>query len=275
MRGIDYGDGQPGRGVHAARERRCCPRPQRRSPPSRLVTRPPPPDPLHIQVATGGLYSRSWPSRSLVEPPVVLGLVVGLPIEMDEAPLYLFVLLDRNLERLANVVALPEGHILIEANVDLHQVAGPEVVSAHRVHRDDPFVVVGGDVGEGGDEGSVGRASCELLDLSLSGLHPARHDVHGDHPRAHRVHPPQRWHLRCQHHSDCRARVCDDIVHMVLRVGLNGPIVANRRKHTTAVDHEQKLGYDRHENDRVGGHGYIELTLAFGKDLDGLEHDLQ
>eukprot|EP00618_Florenciella_parvula_P008080 CAMPEP_0119477794 /NCGR_PEP_ID=MMETSP1344-20130328/7808_1 /TAXON_ID=236787 /ORGANISM="Florenciella parvula, Strain CCMP2471" /LENGTH=260 /DNA_ID=CAMNT_0007511881 /DNA_START=1347 /DNA_END=2130 /DNA_ORIENTATION=- len=186
---------------------------------------------------------------------------------MDEAPLYLFVLLDRNLERLANVVALPEGHILIEANVDLHQVAGPEVVSAHRVHRDDPFVVVGGDVGEGGDEGSVGRASCELLDLSLSGLHPARHDVHGDHPRAHRVHPPQRWHLRCQHHSDCRARVCDDIVHMVLRVGLNGPIVANRRKHPTAVDHEQKLGYDRHKNDRVGGHGYIELTLAFGKAL--------
>ena len=136
--------------------------------------------------------------------------------------------------------------------MDLHQVACPEVVRAHRVHRNDPLVVVGGDVGEGGDEGGVGGASRELkrgrerrggeeevvklsrrrpcydgdsrgsdgdsggvvvvavvaaaaainptthrsidpplscvphlLDLPLSSLYPARHDVHGDHPRAH------------------------------------------------------------------------------------------
>ena len=37
-------------------------------------------------------------NRLHFEPPVVLGLMLGLPIEVDEAPLYLLVLLDRAAE---------------------------------------------------------------------------------------------------------------------------------------------------------------------------------
>ena len=67
----------------------------------------PPPSALHAEL----------------EPPIVLGLVVRLPIQVNKAALNLLILLDRNLERLAYVVAFPECHALIKTNMDLDQVA--------------------------------------------------------------------------------------------------------------------------------------------------------
>ena len=73
---------------------------------------------------------------------LLLGPVTHLVVEVDESTLHLGELLEPLLQRLADVVALPQRHLLGQHDVDLDEEVVAEVEGAHRVDEQDLRVVV-------------------------------------------------------------------------------------------------------------------------------------
>lgn len=191
-------------------------------------------------------------------------------IQMDKGAVDARHTLEHILQTLAQVVAVPEGHALVEDDVDFDVELVARVVGLAALDGFDGFGEAHGEVEEDVAVFVGGGGAGEVFDVGAGGAGPVDDDVEGEEEAAEGVEPPEGG-VVADEREDDGEDVEDDVGHGVLGQGLHGAVL-DEPAPEPAAEFDEHGG--RHDDDR-GEAELDDAVVGRREPVETFEEDLE